>query len=166
MTPIDCNLNRRLSQGDPPPLMALVPPFTAASALQKVKLAQNLWNTRNPAKVALAYTPDTIWRNRTTFLQGRKEVEQFLTKKWEKEHLYMYGIGSWLVSQLLTSSSDLDSGRSCFRSRTTKSQFKYGSDIYPSLCRQLFSLVLLRVERVSGWHGPMVSNVWSRGLHS
>ncbi|KAJ7464397.1 DUF1348-domain-containing protein [Mycena latifolia] len=69
--------------------MSIVPPFTAASAHQKVKLAQNLWNTRDPAKVALAYTPDTIWRNRTTFVQGRQEVEQFLTQKWAKEHHYI-----------------------------------------------------------------------------
>ncbi|KAJ7694573.1 hypothetical protein B0H17DRAFT_1057237 [Mycena rosella] len=69
--------------------MSIIPPFTAASALQKVKAAQNLWNTRNPAKVAQAYTADTIWRNRTTFVQGREEVEQFLTQKWAKEHHYI-----------------------------------------------------------------------------
>ncbi|KAJ7694577.1 hypothetical protein B0H17DRAFT_1057246 [Mycena rosella] len=69
--------------------MSIVPPFTAASALQKVKTAQNLWNTRNPAKIAQAYTADTIWRNRTTFIQGREEVEQFLTQKWAKEHHYI-----------------------------------------------------------------------------
>ncbi|KAJ7715651.1 hypothetical protein DFH07DRAFT_862692 [Mycena maculata] len=69
--------------------MSIVPPFTAATAHQKVKAAQNLWNTRDPAKVALAYTPDTIWRNRTTFAQGRDEVVKFLTRKWEKEHHYI-----------------------------------------------------------------------------
>ncbi|KAF7308162.1 hypothetical protein HMN09_00664000 [Mycena chlorophos] len=67
----------------------IVPPFTAESARIKVKTAQTLWNTRDPAKVALAYTPDTIWRNRTTFLQGREEVERFLTDKWAKEHFYV-----------------------------------------------------------------------------
>ncbi|KAI0635148.1 DUF1348-domain-containing protein [Trametes polyzona] len=66
----------------------IVPPFTAETALQKVKVAQDLWNTKDPAKVALAYTPDTIWRNRDTFLKGREEVVQFLTKKWEKENGY------------------------------------------------------------------------------
>ncbi|KAJ7097222.1 hypothetical protein B0H15DRAFT_773591 [Mycena belliarum] len=69
--------------------MSIVPPFTAATAQKKVKAAQNLWNTRDPAKVALAYTPDTIWRNRTTFVQGREEVEHFLTQKWAKEHHYI-----------------------------------------------------------------------------
>ncbi|KAJ7865724.1 hypothetical protein B0H14DRAFT_3597905 [Mycena olivaceomarginata] len=69
--------------------MSLLPPFTRASALQKVKLAQALWNTRTPAKVALAYTPDTIWRNCTSFLTGRAEVERFLEAKWRKEHHYV-----------------------------------------------------------------------------
>ncbi|CAK5267843.1 unnamed protein product [Mycena citricolor] len=69
--------------------MSLAPPFTAATALQKVKNAQNLWNTCDPVKVALAYTPDTIWRNRTSFVQGREQVEQFLTEKWAKEHRYV-----------------------------------------------------------------------------
>ncbi|KZT03631.1 DUF1348-domain-containing protein [Laetiporus sulphureus 93-53] len=74
---------------------SLRPPFTAATALQKVKAAQHLWNTRDPAKVALAYTathepaqPDTIWRNRDQFLKGREEIVQFLAKKWEKEDGY------------------------------------------------------------------------------
>ncbi|KAI0325136.1 DUF1348-domain-containing protein [Cubamyces sp. BRFM 1775] len=66
----------------------IVPPFTAETALQKVKVAQDLWNTRDPAKVSLAYTPDTIWRNRDTFLKGRAEVVDFLTKKWAKENGY------------------------------------------------------------------------------
>ncbi|KAJ7210404.1 hypothetical protein GGX14DRAFT_450597 [Mycena pura] len=69
--------------------MSIVPPFTETTARQKVKTAQNIWNTRNPAKVALAYTPDTVWRNRTTFLQGRAEVEKFLTEKWNREHFYI-----------------------------------------------------------------------------
>ncbi|EIW55754.1 DUF1348-domain-containing protein [Trametes versicolor FP-101664 SS1] len=66
----------------------VVPPFTAETALRKVKIAQDLWNTKDPAKVSLAYTPDTIWRNRDTFLKGREEVVQFLTKKWQKENGY------------------------------------------------------------------------------
>ncbi|KAH9896832.1 DUF1348-domain-containing protein [Cubamyces lactineus] len=66
----------------------IVPPFTAETALQKVKVAQDLWNTRDPAKVSLAYTPDTIWRNRDSFIKGREEVVDFLTKKWSKENGY------------------------------------------------------------------------------
>lgn len=64
-----------------PPL----PPFTYETALQKVKMAEDAWNTRDPAKVALAYTPDTEWRNRSEFVNGREEVVHFLTRKWKKE---------------------------------------------------------------------------------
>lgn len=64
-----------------PPL----PPFTEETAIQKVRLAEDGWNGRDPAKVALAYTEDTRWRNRAEFLNGRKEVEEFLTRKWNKE---------------------------------------------------------------------------------
>ncbi len=65
-----------------------VPPFSYDDAVQKVRMAENAWNTRDPAKVALAYTPDTRWRNRSEFLRGRAEVEAFLTRKWEKELEY------------------------------------------------------------------------------
>ncbi|KAI2782197.1 DUF1348-domain-containing protein [Daldinia loculata] len=71
------------SKGKPP-----YPPFTAETAQIKVKAAQDAWNTKDPAKVKLAYTPDSIWRNRGTFLQGRDEIEAFLTKKWEREQGY------------------------------------------------------------------------------
>ena len=69
--------------------MSLKPPFTPETALKKVKLAQDLWNTRTPSKVALAYTTDTIWRNRDTFLKGREAVEKFLEAKWSREHHYV-----------------------------------------------------------------------------
>jgi nuclear transport factor 2 (NTF2) superfamily protein len=64
-----------------PPL----PPFTAETAAAKVRAAEDGWNGRNPAKVALAYTPDSQWRNRAEFLTGRDQIEAFLTRKWERE---------------------------------------------------------------------------------
>ncbi|GFM31448.1 response regulator receiver domain-containing protein [Novosphingobium sp. PY1] len=67
-----------------PPL----PPFSAASAAEKVQAAEDGWNSRDPAKVALAYTPGSIWRNRSEFLQGREAITAFLTRKWEKENDY------------------------------------------------------------------------------
>lgn len=67
-----------------PPL----PPFTAETAAQKVRAAEDGWNSRDPARVALAYTPDSIWRNRAEFLAGRDEIEAFLARKWEKEREY------------------------------------------------------------------------------
>ena len=64
-----------------PPL----PPFTRESAIEKVRLAEDGWNSRDPAKVALAYTLDTHWRNRAEFAKNRAEAEAFLTRKWNKE---------------------------------------------------------------------------------
>ena len=64
-----------------PPL----PPFDADSAAQKVRMAEDAWNTRNPERISLAYTPDSIWRNRSEFLCGRENIIQFLTRKWLKE---------------------------------------------------------------------------------
>ncbi len=66
---------------DRPPL----PPFTAESAAQKVRLAEDAWNTRDPVRVALAYSPDSRWRNRSEFLQGRTAIEAFLVRKWNCE---------------------------------------------------------------------------------
>ena len=58
-----------------------VPPFDQASAIQKVRAAEDAWNGRDPAKVALGYTPDCTWRNRTEFLSGRDEIAAFLSRK-------------------------------------------------------------------------------------
>src|SRR5882724_8959027 len=67
-----------------PPL----PPFSAESAAQKARLAEDAWNTRDPAKVALAYSVDSIWRNRAEFIRGREAIEAFLTRKWIRELEY------------------------------------------------------------------------------
>ncbi|KAG8745014.1 hypothetical protein FRC12_014680 [Ceratobasidium sp. 428] len=67
----------------------LVPPFTLESAHAKVKAAQNLWNTQNPEKIALAYTQDSIWRNRTSFTNGRPEIVELLKRKWAREKDYI-----------------------------------------------------------------------------
>lgn len=61
------------------------PPFTRETAIQKVRLAEDGWNTRDPQKVALAYSPNSIWRNRAEFPRGRAEIIAFLTRKWSKE---------------------------------------------------------------------------------
>jgi len=64
------------------------PPFTRETAIQKVRAAEDGWNNRNPEKVSLAYTEDSVWRNRSTFLEGREAIVAFLTEKWAKEHEY------------------------------------------------------------------------------
>jgi uncharacterized protein len=65
-----------------------VPPFTAETAAKKVRAAEDAWNTRDPEKVALAYTEDSRWRNRSQFINGRAEIVAFLTDKWQREHEY------------------------------------------------------------------------------
>ena len=64
---------------------AIVPPFTEESALSKVQMAEDLWNTRDPERVVLSYTEDSEWRNRTEFLKGREEIRAFLRRKWARE---------------------------------------------------------------------------------
>ena len=65
-----------------------LPPFDLETAKQKVQLAEDAWNTKNPEKVAQAYTIDSEWRNRSVFINGREEIINFLTEKWAKEHDY------------------------------------------------------------------------------
>ena len=79
-----------------PPL----PPFTLQTAIQKVRLAEDGWNTRDPEKVALAYSVDSRWRNRSEFITGRPEIAAFLTRKWAKELDYR------LIKELWTASND------------------------------------------------------------
>lgn len=62
-----------------------VPPFTLDSAIQKVRLAEDGWNSRDPQRVSLAYTADSMWRNRAEFVNGREQIVSFLTRKWIRE---------------------------------------------------------------------------------
>ena len=76
-----------------------VPPFTEATARQKVQAAENAWNTRDAAKVAAAYTVDTVWRNRSEFLTGREQVQAFLVRKWERELDYALRKSLWAFTE-------------------------------------------------------------------
>ncbi|GGZ04047.1 MULTISPECIES: nuclear transport factor 2 family protein [Streptomyces] len=71
------------------------PPFTLETARRKVQAAEDAWNTRDPHRVALAYTPDSVWRNRDRFVTGREEIVAFLTEKWERERDYALRKGLW-----------------------------------------------------------------------
>ncbi len=71
------------------------PPFTQETALRKVRAAEDAWNTRDPHRVALAYTQDSTWRNRETFVHGRDEIVAFLTRKWERELDYALRKSLW-----------------------------------------------------------------------
>jgi nuclear transport factor 2 (NTF2) superfamily protein len=78
-----------------PPL----PPFDLPSALQKVQAAEDAWNTRDPERVALAYTTDSIWRNRDLHITGRAQIIEFLARKWEREHDYALRKGLWSFNE-------------------------------------------------------------------
>lgn len=71
------------------------PPFDEDTALRKVQAAEDAWNTRDPYRVSLAYTPDSVWRNRDTFLTGRQQIIAFLTAKWERELDYVLRKSLW-----------------------------------------------------------------------
>ncbi|WP_119697573.1 nuclear transport factor 2 family protein [Microbacterium halotolerans] len=79
-----------MSESRPP-----LPPFTEETALLKVQAAEDAWNSRDPERVASAYTPNSIWRNRDTFVTGRDEIVQFLADKWERELDYVLRKSLW-----------------------------------------------------------------------
>jgi uncharacterized protein len=75
------------------------PPFDEASAREKVQKAQDAWNTRDPEKVSLAYTEDSVWRNRDEFFEGREEIRAFLTRKWSRELDYRLQKNLWCFTE-------------------------------------------------------------------
>ena len=77
-----------------PPL----PPFDETTAMVKVRLAENAWNGRDPEKVSLAYTENSVWRNRSEFIVGRTAIQQFLSRKWDKENEYRLIKELWATS--------------------------------------------------------------------
>lgn len=77
----------------------LLPPFDQAIALRKVRLAEDTWNSRDPRRVALAYSVDSEWRNRGEFIHGREEIVKFLSRKWEKELEYRLVKELWTYSE-------------------------------------------------------------------
>jgi nuclear transport factor 2 (NTF2) superfamily protein len=103
-----------------PPL----PPFTLETAAQKVRMAEDAWNSRDPARVALAYSVDSRWRNRTEFLQGRAEIEAFLTRKWRRELDYR------LIKELWTYRDDRIAVRFAYEWRDDASNWyrAYGNE--------------------------------------
>ncbi|ASP20494.1 50S ribosomal protein L21 [Antarctobacter heliothermus] len=96
---------------------APVPPFSYDDAVQKVRMAENAWNGRDPAKVALAYTPDTKWRNRSEFLNGQAEVEAFLARKWATENGYR------LIKEIWAHGEDKIAVRFCYEYHNAEGQW-------------------------------------------
>jgi len=94
-----------------------VPPFDRKSAVRKVRGAEDAWNKQEPEKVALAYTPDSKWRNRDTFLQGRDEIIEFLKDKWSKELNYR------LIKELWAFTDNRIAARYCYEYQSPEGQW-------------------------------------------
>jgi nuclear transport factor 2 (NTF2) superfamily protein len=77
----------------------IVPPFTRENAIRKVRAAEDAWNTRDPERVSLAYSPNSRWRNRSEFVQGRAEIVAFLTRKWAREFEYRLIKELWVFEE-------------------------------------------------------------------
>lgn len=77
------------------PAAVIAPPFTLETATRKVRQAEDAWNTRDPNRVALAYTEDSVWRNRSEFVTGREQIRAFLAGKWERELDYRLAKALW-----------------------------------------------------------------------
>jgi nuclear transport factor 2 (NTF2) superfamily protein len=75
-----------------------LPPFTEETARQKIQIAEDAWNSQDPAKITLAYTPDSEWRNRSEFIRGRTEIQEFLSRKWQDEMNYKLKKEYWAHS--------------------------------------------------------------------
>ena len=100
------------------------PPFSDETAAQKVRAAEDGWNGRNPTKVALAYTPDSVWRNRHKFIKGRDQIIEFLNRKWEQELDYR------LIKELWATSGNRIAVRFAYESRDVHGNWfrSYGNE--------------------------------------
>ena len=134
-----------------PPL----PPFTLETATQKVRLAEDAWNGRDPSRVALAYSPDSRWRNRSTFLEGRAAIEAFLTQKWQRELDYR------LIKELWTFREDRiavrfayewhDAGGRWFRSYGNENWDFDGEGLMHTRIASINDLEIAESERLYHW---------------
>lgn len=100
------------------------PPFTRETAIQKIRAAEDAWNNRDPQKVALAYTPDSQWRNRNEFINGRDEIVTFLTRKWATEKEYR------LIKELWAFENNRIAVRFAYESQNSEGQWfrSYGNE--------------------------------------
>ncbi|KRC60944.1 hypothetical protein ASE14_08280 [Agromyces sp. Root81] len=101
-----------------------VPPFTDESAVTKVRMAEDAWNTRDPERVSMAYTADSRWRNRSTFVTGRPAIVEFLGAKWEREHEYR------LIKEIWAHSDETIAVRFAYEWRSESGQWyrSYGNE--------------------------------------
>ncbi len=116
-------MNKPLTTKSP---SVIAPPFTFESAIQKVRAAEDAWNSRDPSWVAMAYTEDSIWRNRTEFVQGRDQIKSLLQRKWARELEYR------LVKELWGFLNNRMAVRFQYESRDAAGQWSrsYGNELW------------------------------------
>jgi len=140
-----------------------VPPFSYADAVKKVRMAEDAWNTRDPDKVALAYTPDTRWRNRSQFLNGREEVRAFLADKWACENGYR------LIKEIWAHGENRIAVRFCYEYHDADGQWfrahgnenwEFDADGYMAVRHASINDVAIKdTDRLFHWeHGPRPDN--------
>ena len=137
-----------------PPL----PPFTPETAVHKVRLAEDAWNTRDAERVALAYTEDSRWRNRTEFITGREAIVEFLRRKWDRERNYR------LVKELWGFRENRMAVRFAYESHDADGQWfrSYGNELWEfdenGLMRRriasINAIALAESDRLLRWDGP------------
>lgn len=138
-----------------PPL----PPFTAETASIKARAAEDAWNSRDPARVASAYTVDSVWRNRSEFITGRAEIEAFLIRKWQKEKDYR------LVKELWGFRHNRMAVRFCYEWHDDAGAWfrSYGNEMWEfddaGLMRRRFASIndvpMTEADRLFRWTGPV-----------
>ncbi len=136
----------------------IAPPFTLVTALRKVRLAEDAWNSRVPKRVALAYSKDSVWRNRNEFITGREAIRRFLTGKWDRERDYR------LVKDLWAFTDDRIAVRFQYEWRDAGGQWhrSYGNELWEfdedGLMRRreasINDLTILESERKFFWPAP------------
>lgn len=136
----------------------ILPPFDTTSAIAKVRAAEDAWNSRDPIRVSLAYTEDSIWRNRDRFLQGRSQIREFLTYKWAQELEYR------LVKSLWCFTDDRIAVRFRYEFRNAAGQWfrAYGNELWEfdpaGLMRRreasINDVPILEHERTFHWPAP------------
>ena len=127
------------------------PPFTRETATQKVRMAEDAWNTKEPGRVALAYTLDSKWRNRTEFPVGRAEIEAFLTRKWAREIDYR------LIKELWAFEADRIAVRFAYEWRDEAGQWfrSYGNENWEFDAHGLISF--LRLCKIAGFYNSRIA---------
>ena len=132
-----------------------VPPYSLETAAEKARKAEDAWNTRNPQQVALAYTVDSVWRNRAEFLQGREAIVAFLTRKWQRELDYRLIKELWCCTTTASPCASPTSGTTTAATGSAATATRTGSSTQHGLMRRRIASIndapIAAAERKFHW---------------